>query len=186
MLDRGALGESQRNEGCVDLVWHAVHAVDPPADHDLAAGGTEWEDVAPRCWAMVGDDLEAAAELLGRVDQLRGARAAAVRSVLGVRDVRHVGPSLDWPLVVVIVDEAHSFLAERRGDRAAEALAAVCRHRVESLVRMGLPPGLRQRPRIPGLRAGAAAEGRSLAELGIKLEESALPAASATAQLGLG
>jgi S-DNA-T family DNA segregation ATPase FtsK/SpoIIIE len=105
-------------------------------------GGIEWEDAAPRCWALAGDDLEAAAELLGRLDELRRARAASIRSALGVRDFWHVGPSEGWPLVLVVVDEAHTYLSERRGDRRLEELAAVCRRRVEALVKMGRSVGI--------------------------------------------
>ncbi len=105
-------------------------------------GGTEWEEVAPRCWAVVGDELEAAYELLGRLERLRRARAAAIRAALGVRDLWQVGPSPGWPLVLVVVDEAHTYLAERRDDRPAMELVLGCRRRLEALVKLGRSVGL--------------------------------------------
>ncbi|HZU16802.1 MAG TPA: FtsK/SpoIIIE domain-containing protein [Candidatus Dormibacteraeota bacterium] len=105
-------------------------------------GGTEWEEVAPRCWALVGDELEAADELLGRLEELRRARAVAIRSVLGVRDLWQVGPSPGWPLVLVVVDEAHTYLAERRDDRQAMELVLGCRRRLEGLVKLGRSVGI--------------------------------------------
>jgi hypothetical protein len=40
-------------------------------------------------------------------------RQASIAQVLGVTDAWHVGPSVRWPLVVV--DEAHTFVHERKG-----------------------------------------------------------------------
>jgi DNA segregation ATPase FtsK/SpoIIIE, S-DNA-T family len=42
-------------------------------------------------------------------------RQGAIAQVLGVTDAWHLGPSPSWPLVVVVIDEAHTFFHERKG-----------------------------------------------------------------------
>ena len=42
-------------------------------------------------------------------------RQGAIAQVLGVTDAWHLGPSAGWPLVVVVIDEAHTFFHERKG-----------------------------------------------------------------------
>jgi S-DNA-T family DNA segregation ATPase FtsK/SpoIIIE len=58
-----------------------------------------------------------------------------------VTDAWRLGPSPTWPLVVVIVDEAHTFFHERKGAspevKAHNALVAELSRLVEELVRKG-------------------------------------------------
>jgi S-DNA-T family DNA segregation ATPase FtsK/SpoIIIE len=58
-----------------------------------------------------------------------------------VTDAWHVGPSPTWPLVAVIVDEAHTFFHERKGTspevKAHNALVAELSRLVEELIRKG-------------------------------------------------
>jgi DNA segregation ATPase FtsK/SpoIIIE, S-DNA-T family len=58
-----------------------------------------------------------------------------------VTDAWHVGPSSRWPLVVVVVDEAHTFFHERKGTspevKAHNALVAELSRLVEELIRKG-------------------------------------------------
>jgi hypothetical protein len=68
-------------------------------------------------------------------------RQAAIASVLGGTDARHLGPSPSWPLVVVVIDEAHTFFHERKGTspevKAHNALVAELSRLVEELIRKG-------------------------------------------------
>jgi S-DNA-T family DNA segregation ATPase FtsK/SpoIIIE len=68
-------------------------------------------------------------------------RQAAIARVLGVADAWHLGPSPSWPLVLVVVDEAHSFFHERKGTaaevKAHNAVVAELTRLVEELVRKG-------------------------------------------------
>jgi S-DNA-T family DNA segregation ATPase FtsK/SpoIIIE len=54
-------------------------------------------------------------------------RQASIAQVLGVTDAWQLGPSPSWPLVVVVVDEAHTFFHERKGtapeDQAHQVVA---------------------------------------------------------------
>jgi S-DNA-T family DNA segregation ATPase FtsK/SpoIIIE len=72
----------------------------------------DWADVADRCAVMVGDDLEAANDVLTRLNDLRRARSRSIRPILGTVNMWHDGPASDWPLIVVIVDEAQSYFRQ--------------------------------------------------------------------------
>ena len=88
-------------------------------------------------------------------------RQASIAQVLGVTDAWHLGPSPSWPLVVVIIDEAHTFFHERKGTspevKAHNALVAELSRLVEELVERAAtspsshaphpaPPGMPSRP----------------------------------------
>jgi len=68
-------------------------------------------------------------------------RQGAIAQVLGVTDAWHLGPSSSWPLVVVVIDEAHTFFHERKGTspevKAHNALVAELSRLVEELIRKG-------------------------------------------------
>lgn len=107
----------------------------------------DYAGLAERITLMVGDDLEHANEVLGQLVEFRRARARSIRTVLGVTNVWHVGPSPDWPLIVVIVDEAHTYFAQVKdgGDktlRQRNALAAQNVMYVEDLIKKGRSVGI--------------------------------------------
>ena len=56
-------------------------------------------------------------------------------------DAWHLGPSPSWPLVLVVIDEAHTFFHERKGTspevKAHNALVAELSRLVEELIRKG-------------------------------------------------
>jgi DNA segregation ATPase FtsK/SpoIIIE, S-DNA-T family len=89
----------------------------------------------------VKDDLGQVRDVLRRVHRLMVDRQGAIAQVLGVPDAWHLEPSPSWPLVVVVVDEAHSFFHERKGTSAEveahNALVAELSRLVEELVRKG-------------------------------------------------
>jgi hypothetical protein len=68
-------------------------------------------------------------------------RQATIAQVLGVTDAWHIGPSPSWPLVLVVIDEAHTFFHERKGTspevKAHNALVAELSRLVEELIRKG-------------------------------------------------
>ncbi|MBN3584978.1 hypothetical protein JYB64_21530, partial [Algoriphagus aestuarii] len=110
-------------------------------------GGSDYEDLSSRFFAFTGDDLEAANLTLRRLVELRERRAAVIRRVLGVRNVWDVGPSETWPLIIVVLDEAHTFFAQVRdgGDKELKrrnALAAQNALLVEDLVKKGRSVGI--------------------------------------------
>jgi DNA segregation ATPase FtsK/SpoIIIE, S-DNA-T family len=104
-------------------------------------GGPDYDRLMPRAWLAAKDDLEQVRDVLRQVHRLMVARQGAIAQVLGVTDAWHLGPSPSWPLVVVVVDEAHSFFHERKGTspevKAHNALVAELSRLVEELIRKG-------------------------------------------------
>jgi DNA segregation ATPase FtsK/SpoIIIE, S-DNA-T family len=104
-------------------------------------GGPDYDHLVPRAWLHAKDDLTNVRDVLRRVHRLMSDRQAAIARILGVTDAWHLGPSPSWPLVLVVVDEAHTFFHERKGTaaevKAHNTLVAETSRLVEELVRKG-------------------------------------------------
>jgi S-DNA-T family DNA segregation ATPase FtsK/SpoIIIE len=104
-------------------------------------GGPDYDQLTPRAWLSAKDDLDRVRDVLRRVHRLMADRQASIAQVLGVTDAWHVGPSPSWPLVLVVVDEAHTFFHERKGTspevKAHNAVVAELSRLVEELIRKG-------------------------------------------------
>src|SRR5215212_1273671 len=104
-------------------------------------GGPDYDQLFPRAWLSAKDDLTAVRDALRQVHRLMLNRQGAIAQVLGVTDAWHLGPSRSWPLVVVVIDEAHTFFHERKGTspevKAHNALVAELSRLVEELIRKG-------------------------------------------------
>jgi hypothetical protein len=104
-------------------------------------GGPDYDRLTPRAWLHAKDDLNQVRDALRQVHGLMVDRQGVIAQALGVTDAWHVGPSPAWPLVVVVVDEAHTFFHERKGTspevKAHNALVAEVTRLVEELVRKG-------------------------------------------------
>src|SRR5215218_3371239 len=103
-------------------------------------GGPDYNHLFPRAWLSAKDDLAQVRDVLRQVHRLMVDRQGAIAQVLGVTDAWHLGPSPAWPLiVVVIIDEAHTFFHERKGTspevKAHNALVAELSRLVEELIR---------------------------------------------------
>ena len=105
-------------------------------------GGADYEDLTERFFAFSGDDLEAANRIFRQVQELRRRRSECIRSVLGVKNLWHLRPSEAWPLVVLVIDEAHTFLADVKGDKELVALTVENRRLVEDIVKKGRSVGI--------------------------------------------
>lgn len=109
-------------------------------------GGPDYDDLFTRAWLAAKDEPERVRDHLTLVRDLMVARQQAIRAVLGVKNMWHVGPSESWPLVVVVIDEAHTFLNETKGTDAAskrlDALARETARLVEELIRKGRNVGI--------------------------------------------
>jgi S-DNA-T family DNA segregation ATPase FtsK/SpoIIIE len=104
-------------------------------------GGPDYDRLVSRVWLSAKDDLDRVRDTLRQVHRLMVDRQGAIAQVLGVTDAWHVGPSPSWPLVLVIVDEAHTFFHERKGTspevKAHNAVVAELSRLVEELIRKG-------------------------------------------------
>jgi DNA segregation ATPase FtsK/SpoIIIE, S-DNA-T family len=114
--------------------------VDNGADGDYA-------DVAQRFTILLGDDLEKANELLAQLVEFRRARKASIRALLGVKNVWHAGFTPDWPLIILIIDEAHTYFATVKDGgnpdlKRRNALASQNALYVEDLIKKGRDVGI--------------------------------------------
>jgi S-DNA-T family DNA segregation ATPase FtsK/SpoIIIE len=104
-------------------------------------GGPDYDRLVSRAWLSAKDNLDQVRDVLRRVHRLMLDRQAGIAQVLGVTDAWHLGPSRSWPLVLVVIDEAHTFFHERKGTspevRAHNALVAELSRLVEELIRKG-------------------------------------------------
>ncbi|MEU7649023.1 cell division protein FtsK [Streptomyces huasconensis] len=111
-----------------------------------AAYEGDYADWVQRMFAFVGDDLEEANKLFRRLVNMRRVRSTLVRDVLGAKSMWDVGPSEKWPLVVLIIDEAHTYFRDHKGsDQKTKKLAALAAENarlVEDLVKKGRSVGI--------------------------------------------
>jgi hypothetical protein len=109
-------------------------------------GGPDYDDLFTRAWLSAKDDPLLVRDHLVRVRDLMVVRQQVIRAVLGGKNMWHVGPSATWPLVVVVIDEAHTFLNETKGTDAdskrLDALARETARLVEELIRKGRNVGI--------------------------------------------
>ncbi|WP_459550334.1 hypothetical protein [Nocardia sp. X0981] len=84
----------------------------------LADGKTStgWEgdyfDMGHRCLAVIGDSVEDYNRLIKAVEAERIGRQTRIRQELKVPNLWDVGPSPSWPILVVVIDEAHSYFEQ--------------------------------------------------------------------------
>jgi hypothetical protein len=109
-------------------------------------GGPDYDDLFARAWLHAKDNPQQVRDHLAQIRELMIVRQRSIRAVLGVKNVWHVGPSEAWPLVVVVIDEAHTFLNETKGNDAdskrLDALARETARLVEELIRKGRNVGI--------------------------------------------
>jgi S-DNA-T family DNA segregation ATPase FtsK/SpoIIIE len=109
-------------------------------------GGPDWDCHAPRCFAFAKDDPAKTHEILSHLHNLLAARQHLIRNRLGVKNLWEAGPSRTWPLVVLIVDEAHTFFYETKGadadSKQRDRIARESARMIEELVRKGRNVGI--------------------------------------------
>ena len=109
-------------------------------------GGPDYDDLFCRAWLHCKDELGDAVTVLRRVHRLMTTRQTGIRAVLGVKNMWHPGPSEAWPLVVVVIDEAHTFFNESKGNdkdsKDRDAMVREITRLVEELVRKGRNVGI--------------------------------------------
>lgn len=108
----------------------------------------DYADLAPRFAALIGDNVEEANELLRQLCEFRAWRSSNIRDYLGGgKNIWTQGPTPEWPLVVVVIDECHTYFEQVKdgGDkklRASNALAAQNTRYVQELVKKGRSVGI--------------------------------------------
>lgn len=112
---------------------------DDPREGDYAG-------VAPRATILAGDDLDVSADILAGLVEHRRARSRSIRTILGGGNAWGAGFSEDWPLIVTIMDEAHTYFSQVKatGDKIKkrnESAAFNALH-VEDLIKKGRSVGM--------------------------------------------
>jgi S-DNA-T family DNA segregation ATPase FtsK/SpoIIIE len=107
----------------------------------------DYGDFKGRFLHLGGDDLEDAGRVLEILVKHRKDRANRIRAELNTNDIWTVGFSERWPLIVVIIDEAHTYFnrVPDGGDKllkARNAQAAMNAMHVEDLVKKGRAVGI--------------------------------------------
>ncbi|MGI5469898.1 FtsK/SpoIIIE domain-containing protein [Streptomyces sp. CA-132043] len=112
----------------------------------------DYADLEGRLFDFVGDDLRAANALFHRMVRLRRARHASLRTWGRLQGKPHakniwdIGLSEQWPLAVLIIDEAHTYFRDYKGpDKKSKELAALAAENarlVEDLVKKGRSVGM--------------------------------------------
>lgn len=69
----------------------------------------DYYDVAPRALSIIGSDIGTFNAWIKQVNAFRAWRAGVIRQALGTKDFWEVGPTPEWPVIYVIIDEAHCF-----------------------------------------------------------------------------
>ena len=121
-------------------------------------GGGDFDDVAPRLFHKGGDSIEECNEFLLKMEDLRKRRSACLRRAFKTKSIWNVpgfgknggtgvGFTIEWPLVIAVLDEAHTFFRQAKdgGNRKIKdrnALAAQNAQLVEDLVKKGRSVGI--------------------------------------------
>jgi len=105
----------------------------------------DYLDVAPRALSVIGNDLQTFNTWIKQIELVRRMRAATMRQARGVRNFWDAGASAEWPLIMPIIDECHTFFdvipaAGNPELQYRNSIAAENAHVVANLVRMG--PGV--------------------------------------------
>ena len=109
--------------------------------------GGDYDDIQQRAVLLIEDDIEQANQLLEKLVEFRRQRSASIRATLGTNNMWHVGPSKEWPLVVIIIDEAHTYFQQTKdgGDKRLKELNAKAAQNaihVQDLVKKGRSVGI--------------------------------------------
>ncbi len=106
----------------------------------------ELEDLAPRAWLHAGASIEKGHAVVKKVHTLMIERRQCIRAVLGRKNFWDGQPTVFWPLVVLIMDESHTYLFESKfKDKANQARDELVRDIIwmcDELVREGRSLGI--------------------------------------------
>jgi S-DNA-T family DNA segregation ATPase FtsK/SpoIIIE len=135
--------------GKTSLVYQRFVTLAPSALVQFALiDGKDFEltDLKDRAYLHCGDDITDAHHIVTEVYALYTDRKNAIRSVLHRRNFWAADPTLAWPLTVLIMDEAHTFLHETKfKDKTSQDRDNLVREMVRmigELVRKGRTVGI--------------------------------------------
>ena len=85
-------------------------------------GSADYLPWIPRAWMHCGDSLEDAEDILEKVHDLMRVRLDNIEAITGHSNGWVMGPTPECPLIVTVIDEAHSYMdpVSFKGDKQAE------------------------------------------------------------------
>jgi S-DNA-T family DNA segregation ATPase FtsK/SpoIIIE len=144
----GLVVQGLPGKGKTTLIYHLLAQLLASPAVQLAVvdgkGGPDYDDLTPRCWRTAGDDLGDALAVVEAVHDVMARRQRQLRAALGVKNLWDVGPAERWPLLVLVIDEAHTFFYTTAKGAAKEDVERAHRliRLVEQLVKKGRNVGL--------------------------------------------
>lgn len=97
----------------------------------------DWGRFADRAMFLVGDDPKAANDRLGELEELVKLRPELLQRERGTHDFWTHGPSVDNPLVVVVVDEGHNYVDIGGVDKPTRELIESNQRKMRTLAKEG-------------------------------------------------
>ena len=135
--------------GKTSLVYQRFVTLAPSALVQFALiDGKDFElsDLKARAWLHCGDDLEDAHRIVTEIYGLYTDRKNAIRSVLHRRSFWAGDPIEAWPLTLLVIDEAHTFLHETKNTdpdgKHRNTLVRAMVWMIDELVRKGRTVGI--------------------------------------------
>jgi DNA segregation ATPase FtsK/SpoIIIE, S-DNA-T family len=109
------------------------------ADGKSPVDGGDYEVWRPRAWRTCSDSREDVADMLSDACAVMRARLGCVAEVTGSRNAWHRGPTVDFPLFGIVLDEAQRYLdvTVARRDKELEKLILQIQAMTGDLVRQG-------------------------------------------------
>lgn len=109
------------------------------ADGKAPADAGDYEPWRPRAWRSIGDNREACADMLSDACAVMRERLGRVVELTGHRNAWHVGPTPDFPLFGLVLDEAQRFLdaSVAKRDKDLERLICHIQTMVGDITRQG-------------------------------------------------
>lgn len=100
-----------------------------------------------RVAALLGDDLAQANECLGILVEARKSRSRTIKQALGTTNIWNTHFTDDWPLIIVVIDEAHTYFSQVKdgGNKALKERNSQASQNVmlvEDLIKKGRSVGI--------------------------------------------
>lgn len=127
-----------KTESALSLAWQLLPS--PAVEVYILDGGElDWQPFADGATAYV-TELPDVVDVLHDLAAGMNRRRRTLQADLGVRNAWHAGPSAEYPLRWIVMEEAPAFLQVVKGDKKREQLAEEAHALVAGLLRRGRAP----------------------------------------------
>lgn len=142
----GGVGGSGKSAGMSSMLARMIQRPDVQVIVVDGKGGSDWSWIEPRAAAYTAEDedLTEAVAVVGSVREIMRHRLKTLKALTGRSNFWHVGASVEMPLIVLLVDEAQTYLdpAEAGRDKDSKDLITTMSGHLSSLVKKGRSAGI--------------------------------------------